>query len=41
MDRLNTIFRKGRIGEKEYDTEYEKLKKIIAKYQTSQDPHTT
>lgn len=30
MDRLNLLFRKGRIEEKEYDCEYEKLEKKLA-----------
>ena len=38
MNRLNTMFRKGRVKEEEYDTEYEILEKQLAELQESLTP---
>ena len=38
MDRLNTMFRKGRIEEEEYDTEYYKLEKQLSKIDIDEVP---
>ena len=38
MDRLNMMFRKGRIEEEEYDTEYMKLEKQIKKLDVEETP---
>lgn len=38
MDRLNMMFRKGRIGEEEYDTEYYKLEKQLNKIDVEEVP---
>lgn len=38
MDRLNMMFRKGRIGEEEYDTEYYKLEKKIKEIDITEEP---
>lgn len=38
MDRLNMMFRKGRIEEEEYDTEYMKLEKQIKKLDVEEAP---
>lgn len=38
MDRLNMMFRKGRIEEEEYDTEYMKLDKSLKKIDTEEPP---
>ena len=38
MDRLNMMFRKGRIDEEEYDTEYFKLEKKLKEIDTIEDP---
>ena len=38
MDRLNTMFRKGRIEEEEYDTEYFKLEKKLKSLDMSEAP---
>lgn len=38
MDRLNMMFRKGRIEEEEYDTEYLKLEKSLKKLDTVEEP---
>lgn len=38
MDRLNMMFRKGRIEEEEYDTEYYKLEKQIKKLDVPEEP---
>lgn len=37
MDRLNMMFRKGRIAEEEYDTEYFKLEKSLKKLDTTEE----
>lgn len=38
MDRLNMMFRKGRIEEEEYDTEYYKLEKQLKKLDIAEEP---
>ena len=38
IDRLNMMFRKGRIGEEEYDTEYYKLEKKIKEIDITEEP---
>ena len=38
MERLNMMFRKGRIEEEEYDTEYYKLEKSLKKIDVSEPP---
>jgi hypothetical protein len=38
MDRLNMMFRKGRIEEEEYDTEYYKLEKQLKKLDVAEAP---
>jgi hypothetical protein len=38
MDRLNMMFRKGRITEEEYDTDYLKLEKSLKKIDTEEPP---
>jgi DNA invertase Pin-like site-specific DNA recombinase len=38
MDRLNMMFRKGRIEEEEYDTEYYKLEKQLKALDTTEQP---
>lgn len=38
MERLNMMFRKGRIGEEEYDTEYYKLEKKIKAIDITEEP---
>lgn len=38
MDRLNMMFRKGRIEEEEYDTEYYKLEKRLKSLDTTEPP---
>jgi DNA invertase Pin-like site-specific DNA recombinase len=38
MDRLNMMFRKGRIEEEEYDTEYLKLEKSLKKLDIEEEP---
>lgn len=38
MERLNMMFRKGRITEEEYDTEYLKLEKSLKKIDTEEPP---
>lgn len=38
MDRLNLMFRKGRITEEEYDTDYLKLEKSLKKIDTEEPP---
>lgn len=38
MDRLNMMFRKGRISEEEYDTDYMKLEKQIKKLNVEEEP---
>lgn len=38
MDRLNMIFRKGRISEEEYDTEYYNLEKQLKKLDITEEP---
>ena len=37
IDRLNTMFRKGRIGEEEYDTEYYKLERQLKKIDVTEE----
>ena len=39
LDRLNTMFLKGRISEEYYDTEYLKLNDLIAQYEASSQSH--
>ena len=39
LDRLNTMFLKGRISEEYYDTEYLRLNDLIAQYEASSQPH--
>ena len=38
MERLNMMFRKGRIGEEEYDTEYYKLEKKLKGFDVTEPP---
>ena len=38
MDRLNMMFRKGRIEEEEYDTEYYKLEKALKNLDVAEEP---
>lgn len=38
MERLNMMFRKGRISEEEYDTEYFKLEKALKQLDTNEEP---
>ena len=38
MERLNMMFRKGRISEEEYDTEYFKLEKSLKQLDTNEEP---
>lgn len=38
MERLNMMFRKGRIEEEEYDTEYYKLEKSLKKIDVTEEP---
>ena len=38
MDRLNMMFRKGRVDEEEYDTEYYKLEKKLKSIDTTEPP---
>jgi ABC-type phosphate transport system auxiliary subunit len=38
MERLNMMFRKGRIEEEEYDTEYYKLEKQLKKLDVPEEP---
>jgi predicted nucleic acid-binding Zn-ribbon protein len=38
MERLNAMFRKGRIEEEEYDTEYFKLEKSLKKLDVTEEP---
>lgn len=38
MDRLNMMFRKGRITEEEYDTDYLKLEKQLEKFDVEEEP---
>lgn len=37
LDRLNTMFLKGRISEENYDKEYERLQKILIEHESSTD----
>ena len=37
LERLNTMFLKGRIDEKSYDKEYERIQKVILEYETNTD----
>ena len=39
LDRLNTMFLKGRISEEYYDTEYLRLNDLIAQYEASSQSH--
>ena len=39
LDRLNTMFLKGRISEEYYDTEYLRLNDLIAQYEASRQSH--
>jgi len=38
IDRLNTMFRKGRIEEEEYDVEYMKLEKVLKELEVVEEP---
>lgn len=39
LDRLNTMFLKGRISEEYYDTEYLRLNDLIGQYEASMQSH--
>ena len=41
LDRLNTMFLKGRISEEYYDTEYLRLNDLIAQYEASSQSHNS